>query len=406
MTLSTRIGVLVALCMAGPAVAAASGDQHHSLDHTCTIIQPAGHRGAVVPNTWPGGIVPYEFDSGVSVTNQTRARNAMDMLEAVAGVTFIPRTNESARLNIGEFGGNWSSVGRTGGQQNLSIYNWTSPLIICHEFIHALGRYHQQSRTDRDTYIQVNWENIDDDYEYNYYIADSDEFGPYDFESVMHYSQWGFSIGGPTMTCLPGYEQWQNVMGQRDYLSGGDIATLQYMYVSGTADAAVLFVQVSPDQVVAGAETHVLSVLKNIGDQAAFDAVASVYLSADTTLESSDVLLYQESFAYLLPDEPVYLSEDVTIPAGTPDGPWYIGVKLTGSSDSDATNNEFVTLIDVGEVNECPADLSGDGVVDVNDILAIVSAFGGCSDCPEDIDGDGEVGVNDILIAIAAWGPC
>jgi hypothetical protein len=392
--------------MVWPAAAIDHVDPFSSLDHTCTIMRPAGERGAVVPNTWPGGIVPYEFDSGVSNTNRNRARNAMDMIEAVAGVTFIPRTTESARLNIGEFGGNWSYVGRSGGQQNLSIYNWTSPLIICHELIHALGRYHQQSRTDRDNYIQVNWENIDDDYEYNYYISDSDEFGPYDFESVMHYSQWSFSIGGPTMTCLPGYEQWQNVMGQRDYLSGGDMATLQYMYVSGTADASVLFVQAAPDQVEAGADTHVLSVLNNLGDQAAFNPVASVYLSSDETLGFGDVLLHQESYAYLLPDELVYLSVDVTIPAGTADGAWYVGVKLTSPSDGDSTNNEYVTLIDVGELDTCPADLNGDGQVDVNDILAIVSAFGQCTGCPEDIDGDGQVGVNDLLTAIASWGGC
>jgi hypothetical protein len=184
------------------------------------------------------------------------------------------------------------------------------------------------------------------------------------------------------------------------------MATLQYMYVSGTADASVLFVQVAPDQVEAGADTHVLSVLKNLGDQAAFNPVASVYLSSDETLGFGDVLLHQESYAYLLPDELVYLSVDVTIPAGTADGAWYVGVKLTSPSDGDSTNNEYVTLIDVGELDTCPADLNGDGQVDVNDILAIVSAFGQCTGCPEDIDGDGQVGVNDLLTAIASWGGC
>jgi hypothetical protein len=403
---SVRCGVLIAICMVASAGAVEQVDQHCSLDHTCTIIRPAGDRGAVVPDTWPGGIVPYQFESDVSGTNQNRVRNAMDMLEDISGVTFTPRANESAYLNIGAFGGNWSSVGRNGGQQDLSIYNWSSPLIICHELIHALGRYHQQSRGDRENYIQVNWDNIDDDYEYNYYVSNSDEFGPYDFESVMHYSQWGFSTGGPTMTCLPGYEQWQNVMGQREYLSDGDIATLQHMYASGTADAAVLFVQVTPNQIEAGSEVYIQSVLKNNGVQAAFDARALIYLSSDAVLGGNDVVLYEEHYAYLLPGSFEYLNVDVAIPVGTADGPWFVGVKLISGDDSDGSNNEYVTQIEVGEVDTCPADISGDGQVDVNDILAIVGGFGDCSGCPEDIDGDGLVGVNDLLAGIAAWGPC
>ena len=150
----------------------------------------------------------------------------------------------------------------------------------------------------------------------------------------------------------------------------------------------------------------VLSVLKNLGDQAAFDAEASVYLSADATLDSDDVLLHQASYAYLLPGELVYLSVDVTIPAATADGTWYVGVKLDGAGDIDGSNNTYVTTIDVGAPEPCSGDVSGDGLVDVNDVLAVVAAFGACGSCSEDIDGDGTVGVDDLLVVIAAFGPC
>ncbi len=53
----------------------------------------------------------------------------------------------------------------------------------------------------------------------------------------------------------------------------------------------------------------------------------------------------------------------------------------------------------------CPADITGDGVVDVLDLLAVLSAWGaGGGD--EDITGDGLVDVLDLLEVLSAWGPC
>ena len=54
---------------------------------------------------------------------------------------------------------------------------------------------------------------------------------------------------------------------------------------------------------------------------------------------------------------------------------------------------------------QCPGDGSGDGVVDVHDLLAMIAAFG-TDDDAWDFDQDGLVGVNDLLVVIAAWGEC
>lgn len=54
----------------------------------------------------------------------------------------------------------------------------------------------------------------------------------------------------------------------------------------------------------------------------------------------------------------------------------------------------------------CPADASGNGVVDTDDILAVLGVWGPCEGCPADIDGDGIAGVNDILAIISDWGDC
>ena len=65
-----------------------------------------------------------------------------------------------------------------------------------HEFIHAIGFYHEHVRPDRDDYVKIHWENIKNGTNNtNFWIAeDSLTFNTtYDGHSVMHYSRKAFS---------------------------------------------------------------------------------------------------------------------------------------------------------------------------------------------------------------------
>lgn len=58
--------------------------------------------------------------------------------------------------------------------------------------------------------------------------------------------------------------------------------------------------------------------------------------------------------------------------------------------------------------NDCPSecpDVSGDGFVGVDDLLAVVAAWG-TDNAAADVDGDGLVGTDDLLAVIGQWGPC
>ena len=49
-------------------------------------------------------------------------------------------------------------------------------------------------------------------------------------------------------------------------------------------------------------------------------------------------------------------------------------------------------------------DANGDSMVDVNDILAVISVWGQlCDGCTEDLDGSGDIGVDDLLQVISNW---
>merc|ERR1711963_1113184 len=64
-----------------------------------------------------------------------------------------------------------ASVGKRGGQQylNLAQNDCMKSSTIQHEFMHALGMYHVQSRPDRDQYVKINWNNIKSDKKHNFY---------------------------------------------------------------------------------------------------------------------------------------------------------------------------------------------------------------------------------------------
>jgi hypothetical protein len=83
----------------------------------------------------------------------------------------------------------------------------------------------------------------------------------------------------------------------------------------------------------------------------------------------------------------------------------------TNCSWSPASSGAVVSVVVEGTpVNA--ADINGDGVVNVNDLLAVINAWGACpppsASCPADIapppNGDGVVNVNDLLMVINNWG--
>jgi len=102
-----------------------------------------------------------------------------------------------------------------------------------HEFIHAIGYYHEQSRTDRDDFVTINWENIQDGKEHNfnkYTAAEVDPHGVvYDYGSIMHYSSKAFAED-PNIDTIIAPESVS--IGQREKLSPNDKMKINNMYCS------------------------------------------------------------------------------------------------------------------------------------------------------------------------------
>ncbi|UCD74201.1 MAG: hypothetical protein JSV91_10470, partial [Phycisphaerales bacterium] len=56
-----------------------------------------------------------------------------------------------------------------------------------------------------------------------------------------------------------------------------------------------------------------------------------------------------------------------------------------------------------GTLGALYGDVNGDGVVDIDDVFAVLAAWGSCDDCPEDLNGDGVVDIDDLFEVLANW---
>ena len=105
---------------------------------------------------------------------------------------------------------------------------------IQHEFLHALGIWHAQSRSDRDKYVKIKLENVDEGNKHNFERYDPSAVThydlPYDFESVMHYDGKAFSKNGKlTIRTLDPTKQ-RLIYHQKPGVSKGDVQLLKKLY--------------------------------------------------------------------------------------------------------------------------------------------------------------------------------
>ncbi|GAA6217596.1 high choriolytic enzyme 2-like [Lates japonicus] len=194
---------------------------------------PCTARGCLWGKWTDGKVyIPYYIANQYSSREKAIITRGLESFSSVSCIRFRPYQNgDHEWLSIESRNGCYSYVGRQGGGQTVSLsrqgclYHST----VQHELLHALGFNHEQTRSDRDSYIRVYWENIIDGMEYNFYKIDTLNQGtPYDYNSVMQYEKYAFSKNNrPTMVPIPN----SNVsFGQATQMSRNDIDRLNRLY--------------------------------------------------------------------------------------------------------------------------------------------------------------------------------
>lgn len=203
------------------------------------IYVPKNRSGMMELFKWPNGEIPFRFADDYPEEFRDPVRKAVEVFSDITCMKVYEADNPTGdHVIVRDNAGCTSMVGRCKdciGFQSLSLsQECIYDAAIQHEFMHAAGLQHEQSRPDRDDYITINWDNLKDRRDATFsktdrVVKEQNRPSPYDYYSVMHYEYYygakDFMV--PVMSAKD--PKYRNI-GTRNIITELDKQKLQSMY--------------------------------------------------------------------------------------------------------------------------------------------------------------------------------
>lgn len=205
---------------------------------------------ALTGNIWKDAVIPFyirdkfppatmaAIRAGVKMVNDNTYLKIVEYPSKQAMVDELGLDADFVYVILNPFA-NSSYVGRKGRGQYITLSFIDEPFISAHEFLHAAGMLHEMSRADRDQWIEIDWDNMDEYYHRQYTTYDErglpetgypgTEYGSrYDTLSLLGYPSFKNAKDAtkPVMYWKADKSTWR----QATKLSEGDIEAVNELY--------------------------------------------------------------------------------------------------------------------------------------------------------------------------------
>lgn len=188
---------------------------------------------------WPNGVIPYQLSGDFSEQDVGVIMQAFQVITDNTCVRFKQCKGDESYVYIKKRDGCWSDIGMLGGTQEISLSDKCLYVGgVLHELMHTIGFLHEQSRHDRDNYVKINLENVENIYKENFQKYSPADLGnvesEYDLCSIMHFGPTVFAKkeGSTTIDVKRKdiLESQGCELGQRETLSDTDKRKINTMY--------------------------------------------------------------------------------------------------------------------------------------------------------------------------------